>query len=216
MAAFCLMVVNGDKRFYVFLQLRNVLFLAEVVEDDLCQYKENVRLLLAPVIKEKEEPVTIRKNELICANTTTAFFFFFCSYLNTLLDRDLVGADMDLGVNRGFIGGRDSSELLDLSSLSLLVQTLRITLLNNRQGCVRIHLHKRKSCLVVQLPGRITVRNVGANKGRNSNLRRVSKELRNLGNAANVLCPGLRPKSEILVQTEPDVVAVETVGGNLE
>lgn len=45
MAAFCLMVVNGDKRFYVFLQLRNVLFLAEVVEDDLCQYKkENVRL----------------------------------------------------------------------------------------------------------------------------------------------------------------------------
>lgn len=172
--------------------------------------------LLTPVI-EKDRNSHNSEYEL----TSSVFcsfqiIFFFDAYLDTLLDRDLVGADMDLGVDGGLIGGRDASKLLDLTSLGLFVQTLGITLFNYRQGCVRIHLHKWNSCLVVQLPGCITVGNVWADKGRNCNLRRVGKELRHLGNAANVLCPGLGAKSEILVQTEADVVAVETIGGNLE
>lgn len=64
----------------------------------------------------------------------------------------------------------------------------------------------------MQLAGSVTVLAVRRNERGDSDGAAVSEELGHLRNAADVLVAVGFAEAEVLVQAEPDVVAVETVG----
>lgn len=139
---------------------------------------------------------------------------------NTLLDRVLVGLDSDLSLLGLLVRSRDTSEILDLASASLLVETLGVTLLSNLERHVNVDLDEGDGLLAalgslfVKITGDLAIRSVGGDEGGDGDGGGVSKELGDLGDTANVLVAvGLR-ETKILVKTETDVVAVEAVGGD--
>lgn len=131
-----------------------------------------------------------------------------------------MGLDSDLGVLGLLVRGGDASEVLDLTSASLLVQALGVTLLSNLKGNVNVDLDKGDGLVAVlvrlgvEVTGDVTIDSVGGDEGGDGNGGGVSKELGNLGDTADVLIAvGLR-EAKVLVETEADVVAVQTVCGD--
>jgi hypothetical protein len=125
---------------------------------------------------------------------------------------------MDLRVGRRLIRSRDTSELLNNTLASLLVQTLRVTLLGHLNGDINIDLDERQTGLLagrgnlVQLAGSVTILAVGRDEGSNGDGVGVGEQLGDLGNAADVLVAVGLAESKVLVQSEADVVAVQAVG----
>lgn len=105
---------------------------------------------------------------------------------NTLLDSVLGSLDGDLRVQGRLIGGGDASELLDLASAGLLVETLGITLLGDLEGHVDVDLDEGDGLVAalvglgVQLSGDVTVCSVGGDERSNSDGGRIGKELGDL------------------------------------
>lgn len=95
--------------------------------------------------------------------------------LNTLLNGTFMSLDMDLRLFRCFIRGRDTSEFLDLTSLSLLVESLRITFFNNRERCISIDFNERNLGGFMKSSGRVTICSVRTNKSSNCNNSSISK-----------------------------------------
>lgn len=141
---------------------------------------------------------------------------------DALLDRLLVGLDGDLGVVGGLVRGRDASKLLDLTGAGLLVETLGVTLLSDLERHVDVDLDKGDGLVAalgglgVQLTGDLAIGLVGGDEGGDGDGGGVSKELGDLGDAADVLVTVGLGKAKILVEAEADVVAVETVGGDAQ
>ena len=125
---------------------------------------------------------------------------------------------MNLRVGRRLIRSRDTSELLNNTLASLLVQTLRVTLLGHLNGDINIDLDERQTGLLagrgnlVQLAGSVTILPVGRDEGSNGDGVGVGEQLGDLGNAADVLVAVGLAESKVLVQSEADVVAVQAVG----
>jgi hypothetical protein len=90
---------------------------------------------------------------------------------NTLFDGVLVGLDDNLGVCGLLVGSSDTSELLDLASASLLVETLGVALLGNLEGDVNVDFDKRNGLVVVvcalsvKRASEVTVGPVGRDEG---------------------------------------------------
>ena len=122
---------------------------------------------------------------------------------------------MNLRVGRCLVRSGDTSELLNNTLTSLLVQTLGVTLLGNLNGDINIDLDERQTGLLaggnglVQLTGSVTV---GRDERSDGDGVGVGEQLGNLGNATDVLVPVGLAESEVLVQSEADVVAIQTVG----
>jgi hypothetical protein len=127
---------------------------------------------------------------------------------------------MNLRVGRRLIRSRDTSELLNNTLASLLVQTLGVTLLRHLNGDINIDLDERQTGLLagrgnlVQLTGSVTILPVGRDEGSNGDGVGVGEQLSDLGNAADVLVAVGLAESKVLVQSEADVVAVQAVGVN--
>lgn len=127
---------------------------------------------------------------------------------------------MNLRVGRRLIRSRDTSELLNNTLASLLVQTLGVTLLGHLNGDINIDLDERQTGLLagggnlVQLTGSVTIFAVGRDEGSNGDGVGVREQLGDLGNAADVLVAIGLAESKVLVQSEADVVAVQAVGVN--
>jgi hypothetical protein len=125
---------------------------------------------------------------------------------------------MNLRVGRRLIRSRDTSELLNNTLASLLVQTLGVTLLSHLNGDINIDLDERQTGLLagrgnlVQLAGSVTILPVGRDEGSNGDGVGVGEQLGDLGNAADVLVAVGLAESKVLVQSEADVVAVQAVG----
>lgn len=125
---------------------------------------------------------------------------------------------MNLRVGRCLIRGGDTSELLNNTLTSLLVQTLGVTLLSNLNGDINIDLDERQTGLLaggsslVQLTGSVTILAVGRDERSDGDGVGVGEQLGNLGNATDVLVTVGLAESEVLVQSEADVIAVQTVG----
>jgi hypothetical protein len=125
---------------------------------------------------------------------------------------------MNLRVGRCLIRSRDTSELLNNTLTSLLVQTLGVTLLGHLNGDINIDLDERQTGLLagrgnlVQLAGSVTILPVGRDEGSNGDGVGVGEQLGDLGNAADVLVAVGLAESKVLVQSEADVVAVQAVG----
>ena len=67
----------------------------------------------------------------------------------------------------------------------------------------------------MQGPGGVTVRLVGRDKRGDGDGRAVREQLGHFGYPPDVLVAVFLAESQVLVQPEPDVVAVETVGGDI-
>lgn len=138
-----------------------------------------------------------------------------------LLHADSIVPDMNLRLNRRLIRRTDARKLLDHPLPGLLVQTLGIPLLRHLDRHIDIHLHERQTRALtlrgslVQLPRLVPVRAVGGDERGDGDAGAVGEELRDLRDAADVLVAVLLGESEVLVQPEADVVAVETVRGDL-
>ena len=93
--------------------------------------------------------------------------------------------DVDLCVLGSLVGSADASELLDLASASLLVQTFRVALLSLLNGNVNEDLNEGKRSLVVlgvgvEATGDLTVGLVGRDEGGEGNGGTVGEELGDL------------------------------------
>lgn len=137
-----------------------------------------------------------------------------------------MAVDLDLRLLRLLVRSTNASELLDDTLASLLVQALGISLLRNLDGDVNVDLDERKAGAIVlairalgrslvDLPGEVAVLSVRTDERCNGNGSAVSEELGDLGDTADVLVAILLGESEVGVQTEANVVAVETVCGEV-
>lgn len=130
--------------------------------------------------------------------------------------------DCDLGAQGLFIWCRDASELLDLASTGLLVETLGVALLSHLEGHVDKDLDKGNGLVAVlvglgvQLARKIAVGAVGRDEGGDGDGGRVGKELGDLADAADVLVAVGLGEAQVLVEAEAHVVAVEAVGGEAQ
>lgn len=84
-----------------------------------------------------------------------------------LLNAHLVRPDMNLGLLGRLVGRANPSELFDLASPGLLVQTLGIAFLDDGNGSIDEDFNEgqRGVVLCVQLSGQFAVGDVRANKG---------------------------------------------------
>lgn len=106
-----------------------------------------------------------------------------CDLRNALLNRVLMRLDCNLSVDGLLVRRRDASELLDLTSASLLVETLGVALLGHLEGHVDKDLDKGDGLvavlvsLCVQLAGEVAVGAVGRDEGGDGDGGGVGKEL---------------------------------------
>lgn len=158
----------------------------------------------------------------LCALDVALFTEPVCDLRNALLDGILVGLDCDLGAQRLLIRCRDASELLDLASAGLFIQTLGVALLSHLEGHVDKDLDKGDGLVAVlvglgvQLSRKIAVGAVGRDEGGDGDGGRVGKELGDLTDAADVLVAVGLGEAQVLVEAEAHVVAVEAVGGEAQ
>jgi len=105
--------------------------------------------------------------------------------LDGLLDAGLLAVNVDLCLLRSLVGRADTSELLDLTSASLLVQTLGVTLLGLLDGDVNENLDEGQGRLVVlgvgvEVTSDLAVGLVGGDEGGKGDRGAVGEELGDL------------------------------------
>lgn len=126
--------------------------------------------------------------------------------------------DVDLGLQGLLVRRTDARELGDLALASLLVQALGVALLGLLDRDVDPDLDEGNAGLaagslgLVQLTCQVAVRSVGRDEAGDGDSGAVGEELGDLGDAADVLLAVLGAEAKVLVEAEADVVAVETVG----
>lgn len=108
--------------------------------------------------------------------------------LDGLGDVDLVRLDVDLRRHGGLVRRADARELLDLAGARLLVQALRVALLDDGDRRVDEDLDEGKGRVVlrVQLARQLAVRNVRRDEGRQSERARGREQERDLADAADL------------------------------
>lgn len=83
--------------------------------------------------------------------------------------------DVNLGIFGSFIRSRDTSEFLDLTSLGLLVETFRITLLNDIERSIGKDFDKGNTSSLVKSSSGITVSSVRTNESSDGNNSGISE-----------------------------------------
>lgn len=128
---------------------------------------------------------------------------------------------MDLGLERLLIRRADAGELGDLALPGLFVETFRVALLGDLDGDVDPNLDKRHARLtarmggLVELTRQVTVGAVRTDEAGDGDGARIGEELGHFGDAPDVLFAVLGREAQVFVQAEPNVVAVEAVGGQV-
>ena len=172
-----------------------------------------IRLNHIPIPKAKSQTTL-----LLLGRQVTLGVKVINNLLDSILNRQLIVLHVNLRVGRRLIRSGDTSELLNNTLASLLVQTLGVTLLSDLNGDIDIDLDERQTGLLtgcgnlVQLTGSVTVLPVGRDERSNGDGVGVGEQLGDLSNAADVLVAVGLAESKVLVQSEADVVAVEAVG----
>lgn len=132
-------------------------------------------------------------------------------YPHSLGDVALVCLDVDFWVLRGLIRRGDTCEFFDLSCASLFVKSFRIPLLDSAERRVNKNLDEAQARFIVDLARDEAIDAVRRYERGEGNARRVCEEFRYLADSPNILVPRFLVKSQIFVQTKPNIVAVKAV-----
>lgn len=130
------------------------------------------------------------------------------------LDAVFARFDDTLGVKWWFIWRVDSGESLNDSSSSLLVKTLDVSVLADREWSVNVTLNKGEFRVLVNRSGEVSILAEGGNEGNEADNTGIGKELGDLSDSADVFLSVGKGESEILVESMSDVVTVEDVCGD--
>lgn len=139
---------------------------------------------------------------------------------NSLLDGHLVVLDVDLRVQGRLVGSADTGEFLDDALARLLVQALGVARLSDLDGDVDEDFDKGQAGglagggRLVQPARRVPISPVRRDEGGDGDAGAVGEQLGHLGDAPDVLVAVLLAEAQVLVQPEPDVVAVQPVRGH--
>ena len=118
---------------------------------------------------------------------------------------------MNFRVGGRLVGVVDSREVSDLACAGALVQSFRIPAFGLAQRAVHEHLYKPQVGILMQPANFVPVGRVGADEGGQRNRASVAKEFRDLSDTTNVF-PAVRfGETEVLVDAQAHVVAVEAV-----
>lgn len=123
----------------------------------------------------------------------------------------LMGRDVDLRVFGCLIWVRDTSEVRDETSTGFLVQALGVTLLGDLKRDVSMDLEEGEAGLFVYFTSGLASLSVGADESGDGKSTRISKELGNFSNTANVFDSVFFAEAQVLVQTKTNVVAIKSV-----
>ena len=127
--------------------------------------------------------------------------------------------NVDLGLQGLLVWSTDAGELGNFSLTGLFVKTLGITLLSDLDGNVDPNLDEGDTGIttgplsLVQLTGQVAISSVWADEAGDGDGGGIGEEFGDLGDTADVLFPVLGRETEIFVQAEADVVAIEAIGG---
>lgn len=141
--------------------------------------------------------------------------------LDSILHTRFVALDMNLGLQGLLVRRTDTRKLGDLALPCLLVETLRVTLLGDFNRHINPDLHKGNARLasralgLVQRASLVAIGSVGGNERSDGDGAGISEELGHFGDAADVLLTVLWAETEVLVESETDVVAVKTISGKI-
>lgn len=175
------------------------------------------RLANQNLYKQNPKP-SLKTNLVLSSRQVTLRVKVLNNLLNSINNRQIDILNVNLGLLRSLVRSRDTSEILNDTSTSLLVQSLGVTLLSNLNGNINVHLDERQTGLLtrggdlVQSAGGVTVLLVGGDERGNGDRGGISEELSDLSDTADVLVTVSLAESEVLVQSETDVVAIEAVG----
>lgn len=131
--------------------------------------------------------------------------------LSAFVDTKLVCIDLDFGRGWGLIRIVNASEVLNLALTSLLIQALGVTLLGDLKRDIDMNLHERNASLLMDLAGYLAIGDIRGDEGGGGDDTNVSCKFGYLGDAANVLLAIVGTEAEVAVETEANVVTVETV-----
>ena len=105
-----------------------------------------------------------------------------------LFKRHFVSIEMNFGILWRLIGIVNAGEVLDLTCPSFLIKTLRVAFLSHGQRAVDEYLDKFETGRLVQSTYFVPIALIRADEARQLKNTSIAEQLRDLTNAANILC----------------------------
>jgi len=136
--------------------------------------------------------------------------------LNSLFHLAFSSLDVQLGIERRLVRRRNSCKLFDFAGSCFLVKSFWIALFHDVEGRIDEDFDKVETGILVDLASKRAISAVGRDERGQRYTRGVRKQARDLADSADVFVAGLLIKSEIFIQTETDVVPVQSVRESVE
>ena len=118
---------------------------------------------------------------------------------------------MHLGRLGGLVGVINTGEILDLSRAGLLVKAFGVTFFRGLEAAVHEYLDKRHVVGFVEFTHDLAIRQIWADKAAQDDYATVYEQLGHFTYPADVLGAVFSAETQILVDAETNVVAIESV-----
>ena len=128
---------------------------------------------------------------------------------NRLVEGHLTSVDVEVTVLWLLVRVGDTSEVLDLTSTGLLVETLNITALANLKGGRDVALEELEVASLVEILSSVSVLGVWGDEGDEHDHTCHVEELGDLSDTADVLLAVLLREAKTLVETSADNITIE-------
>jgi len=127
--------------------------------------------------------------------------------LDALFDGSYSGEHVDVRVCRGFVGGADTGEVRNLSGSCLFIDSFHVPTLTHLERRVDKHLEEiiradNFPCHIPHVLGR-------TDKAVHRHHPALHKELRHLGDPADILCPVRFSEAQVIIDSGTDVIPVQ-------
>lgn len=129
--------------------------------------------------------------------------------INSGLDILISSLEEELGLLRGLVRIRDTSEARDDSSSSLLIKSLNISRFTHFQRSGNMSLEELESVLLVDVSNEISISGVGGDEGGEGDLSALVEELGDLSDSSDVLSSIFSREAEVLVKSLTNHISVK-------
>lgn len=129
--------------------------------------------------------------------------------VHTLIKGQLVGLNVKVWVLGSLVWVSDSSEVLDLTSSCLLVETLNISIFAHLKRSTNEAFVEGNVVFLMDFLGVVSVLGVGRDESDEADLAGEGEKLGHLRDSSNVLCSVLSSEAKVLVETSTDDISIE-------